>query len=249
VLGNHRTIKEQFHFDIYDKHFVSTFDIKDKPIIKKKFMNRIVSLNQTIHEIVWHRINLKRDYVNTGMRNKSIVDAMMNTDAELKLAREKQVNLMENFYSLIERFWNDQTVTDIPKPIQSVFQNDVYVSEGIDIIGAQITSKTLVSWEWIQVGKGTRPAEIGDQFLQTPLGSFPIDEGGSFSSIGDQIRLFCVLPDSIENAFISEYSVTELNAGGKMLSRTTLKTPVNHVYQKDFPTVTNVTYMIPHQDI
>jgi hypothetical protein len=249
MLGNHRTIKEAFHIDIYDQHFVSAFDIKDKPIIKKKFMNRICSLNDIIHEIVWHRINLKKDYVNTGMKNKNIINAMKETDIELKLAREKQVNLMANFYSLIERFWNDQTVTEIPKPIENVFQNDVYVSEGIDIIGAQITSKTLVSWEWIQIGKGTRPAEIGDQGLQTPLGSFPIDEGGSFSSIGDQIRLFCVLPDSIESSFISEYAVTELNTGGKTLSRSTLKTPINHVIQKDFPTVTNVTYMIPHQDI
>jgi hypothetical protein len=245
---NHKSFKETFSIDIYDQHFVSAFDIRDRPVIEKKFMSRICSLNDIIHELKGHRINLKHSYVTTGMKNRRIVTAMDHLDVELKMAREKQNNLMANFYSLIERFWNDQTVTDIPKPIQNVFQNDVYVSDGVDIIGAQITSKTLVSWEWLRIGRGTRPAEIGDQQLQIPLGSFPIDEGGSFSSIGDQIRLFCVLPDSIENSFISEYSVTELNEGGKTLSRTTLKTPLNHVYQKDFPTVTNVTYMVPHQD-
>jgi hypothetical protein len=246
---NHKSFKETFSIDIYDQHFVSAFDINDRPIIEKKFMSRICSLNGVIHELIGHRINLKSSYVHNGMKNKKLVTAINDTDVELKMAREKQMNLMSNFYSLIERFWNDQTVTEIPKPIQNIFQNDVYVSDGIDIIGAQITSKTLVSWEWIQVGKGTRPAEIGDQHLQTPLGSFPIDEGGSFSSIGDQIRLFCVLPDSIENAFISEYCVTELNEGGKTLSRTTLKTALDHKYQRDFPTITNVTYLLPHQDI
>jgi len=246
---NHKNFKETFHIDIYDQHFVSAFDIKDRPVIEKKFMNRICSLNDVIHELKGHRIDLKSEYVHSGMNNKKLVEAIDATDIELRLSRQKQMNLMSNFYSLIERFWNDQTVTEIPKPIQNIFQNDVYVSDGVDIIGAQITSKTLVAWEWLRIGKGTRPAEIGDQNVQIPLGSFPIDEGGSFSSIGDQIRLFCVLPDSIENAYISEYCVTELNEGGKTLSRTTLKTPINHVYQKDFPTVTNVTYMVPHQDV
>src|SRR5215510_63330 len=131
---NHRNFRESHKIDIYDSHFVSAFDTKDRPVIEKKFMNRIRSLNDTIHELVGHRIDLKHRYVTSGMNSKSLIEAIDGTDYELKLSRQKQMNLMGNFYSLIERFWNDQTVTEIPKPIENVFQNDVYVSDGVDII-------------------------------------------------------------------------------------------------------------------
>jgi hypothetical protein len=157
--------------------------------------------------------------------------------------------LIKEFYKLANLHFEDKTLPLQHKkfePIQTEYKYDVYVSGGVDTIAAQITNSAAVIWEYVDIGKGQRPASIGDQQLDDSIGRFPIDEGGSFSSVGDQIRLFCVLPDTIDDVDIYEFSINELPDGGRTLSRTTFKKPIQHKTTKTFPTITNVTYLVPH---
>ena len=183
----------QQSLNIYDHHFVSTFDINDQEWLNRKFKNRVVAANGLINELLNYRKRLAKFYKRYLCKNKSIMSKIRYLDEELDNARTNQATLMRNFYEYLKKDYLDQTLpSDTPKPIENIYQYDVYLSDGVDIIGAQITSKTSVIWEYVRFGTGIRPAEIADQDLEQTLGAFPIDEGGSFSSIGDQIRLFYI---------------------------------------------------------
>lgn len=250
--------------DIYDHNFILLFDIDDKQYIYDNFVNDIRQWSRLIYANNVKRARMRKQMrllyeaykqpnlnhqIEIGIRMAILKEQIQSLDRTLYNYRDEQMNLIKHFYKLCDLKYNDQTVErkhDKFEPIEQQYQYDVYVSGGVDTISGQITNTASVIWEYVDIGRSARQATIGDQYLDDPIGRFPIDDGGSFSSIGDQIRLFCVLPDQIPDNDIYEFSVNELPEGGKILSRTTFKKPIKHRLGKTFPTITNVTYLIPH---
>lgn len=250
--------------DIYDHNFILLFDIDDQEYIRNTFVNDIRAMSNLITRFNFKRARLRKDMkllyeaykqpnlnhqIEIGIRMSIVKEQIQTIDRSLYNYRFEQMELIKKFYRLCHLRYNDQTVDREHQkfaPIDQQYKYDVYVSGGVDSIGGQITNTSSVIWEYVHIGRSPRKATIGDQQLDDPIGGFPIDDGGSFSSIGDQIRLFCVLPDQIPDNDIYEFSVNELPEGGKILSRTTFKKPIKHRLGKTFPTITNVTYLIPH---
>lgn len=98
--------------------------------------------------------------------------------------------LILDFYSLLDKKWNDHNNLDI-EPLELSRKDDVVTYRGIGKMCRLVTNQNILTFEYVAVGTGA-PADTNpmpfDQGLITEEAKVPVAENGFFEAAGTSLR-------------------------------------------------------------
>jgi hypothetical protein len=245
-----------------DTHTLLVFPKEDREYVQTTYIDRLVSYNNIIDEIITELIYRKKeiDRMVHYKDNKKLLwgyghetsyvaaGAYQNftrLETQLDNVLKERVGVMQEFHEAAMRFHNDQTIQDKKfSPIDSAEKADLVTSPGLAKAAQQITNETFKKWEFYGLGRSLNPVYFDQDKLVDQIARFYIKSHGSFAAIGDVIRLLIISPGDLPTEDIGELCVANALDGGEIFFRVVMDKLVHHDADNNFLCNSSNVYLV-----
>lgn len=152
--------------------------------------------------------------------------------------------LATNFNDRLERVWNDHFIGNWFEPIEVVRGGNRIVNDGLVRVAEMITGQSSALWTHLAVGNGSSPVSMSDSFLQSEIERVALGTDGFQQPAGSVLRYGGFFSPSVNSSLISEAGVFDDPTEGIMMFRTVYASPINHVVNVDFFSVSHSIYQV-----
>jgi hypothetical protein len=154
-----------------------------------------------VSSVVSHdRIELKDTHY---LASWDVKDLPLVRKIQEKIRLTHSQNLIEEFYSLLDKAWDDHRNQKID-PIQTAKTEDIMTWKGIAKICRLITRQDSSTFTYVAVGTGATVAQPYDQALASELAKIDFATNGFFEGSGTSVRYCGTFGESIISAQIKE---------------------------------------------
>lgn len=250
--------KFKYPYDFSDQATMCIFDESDYKNINELYTSRIkkfdlqlegnfVRMNE-VQRKIWECETINNFNINELQLNPfydRLNSILKGLEKDNYILRQYICDMQQDYHDLVVKKYEDKHVPDWFNPINISVKDDLIVSSGLDIIGSQITNRTVSRWSYFHIGESGQGASMDQQALKAPIAAYPVSQIGSFTAVGDQIRFFGSIPSTLRNVEIREIGLSTRLLGGFLLNRSTYpqNDPLKHVTNKTYPVATIVIYM------
>ena len=157
--------------------------------------------------------------------------------------------LTEALNDRLERAWNDHRhIVDENneefEPLDVTKSTNRVVNDGLTRIAELVTGSSSNLWTHLAVGSGTGQVSMSDTFLQTEVERVALGTDGFQSAAGSVMRYGGFFAPSVASGSISEAAVFDDPTAGAMFFRTVYPTPIIHVVNSDFFSVSHSIFQV-----
>ena len=155
----------------------------------------------------------------------------------------------EAFNDRLERAWNDHKhIIDENnnefEPLQVTKSTNKIVNDGLTRIAELVTGSSSNLWTHLAVGSGSGQVSLSDTFLQTEVERVSLATDGFQSAAGSVMRYGGFFAPSMASGTIAEAGVFDDPTAGTLFFRTVYPTPIIHVVNSDFMSVSNSIFQV-----